>query len=179
MSLGRLRRNTQLSNLPAPALCEGLRLRTIEQLSVGYKVKEVNKMTTFWEKYKAEVKKNITQEFGDSPLTVEPPVDKYAGLSFEQRYELQKKNSVSTFLLTLFFGAVGLHKFYLKDGAAGSVYLLFWFLGWLTLGLSWIPLAVIVLIDLFNADGATSNFNTNLMRDIQITLAAEKAKEVK
>ena len=64
-------------------------------------------------------------------------------------YDANKKSQGVSYLLCIFLGGVGAHRFYLGHTGTGVVQLVLWLLGWVTLFVAWIPLGIWVLIDLF------------------------------
>lgn len=60
-----------------------------------------------------------------------------------------RKSTGVTYLLLIFLGGIGVHKFYLGKTIMGLIYIGFFILGLITAGLGFIVLAVALLIDLF------------------------------
>ena len=64
-------------------------------------------------------------------------------------YDANRKSTGVAYLLCIFLGGLGIHRFYLGRSGSGAVQLILWFLGWVTLFMAWVPLGIWVLIDLF------------------------------
>lgn len=70
-----------------------------------------------------------------------------------------RRHVASAYALWLFFGALGVHRFYLGRTFSGVVYLLLFVLSPLTLFLSLPVLALCLLVDLFAIPGMTRGAN--------------------
>lgn len=80
----------------------------------------------------------------------------------EAKVNNAKKSTGTTWLLYIFLGGLGAHRFYLgKLGTAWAQVILF-ILGILTLGLMFIPLAIWLFVDLFLISGMIRD-HTNLV----------------
>jgi len=82
-------------------------------------------------------------------------------------YDARKKSGVVAFLLWLFLGGVGAHRFYLGRTSSGVAQLLLFILGWLTVSayigvFLLVPLYVWVLIDAFQISGIVREHNCQL-----------------
>lgn len=66
----------------------------------------------------------------------------------EAKVNNSKKSTGTAYLLLLFLGSLGAHRFYMGKIGTGWTQLILFFLGILTLGLLWIPLGIWLLIDL-------------------------------
>lgn len=81
----------------------------------------------------------------------------------QMMYDANKKSTGAAYLLCIFLGGIGAHRFYLGHTASAVGQLVLWFLGWVTVFLAWIPLGVWVIVDLFLIPG--------MVRDKNMTLA--------
>lgn len=102
-------------------------------------------------------------------------------LTTEQRILLNSeidrrgKNMVVAYLLLLFMGTLGIHRFYLGQTGTGiaqlSLTIVGWFTVWIIIGI--IPLAIVgvwVIIDLFLVPGIVEKENRKLEIEIRRTL---------
>lgn len=80
----------------------------------------------------------------------------------QMMYDANKKSQGVAYLLCLFFGGVGAHRFYLGRTGSAVGQLVLWFLGWVTFFVAWIPLGIWVLIDLFLIPGIAREKNMEL-----------------
>ncbi|MEY4951848.1 MAG: hypothetical protein RL299_272 [Pseudomonadota bacterium] len=80
----------------------------------------------------------------------------------QMMYDANKKSQGVAYLLCIFFGGLGAHRFYLGSTGAGAGQLILWFLGWVTFFIAWIPLGIWVLIDLFLIPGIAREYNMKL-----------------
>ena len=77
-------------------------------------------------------------------------------------YDANKKSQGVAYLLCIFLGGLGAHRFYLGSTGTGAVQLALWVLGWMTGFIAWIPLVIWVLIDLFLIPGIARDYNMKL-----------------
>lgn len=92
-------------------------------------------------------------------------VDERAALASaraQMMYDANRKSAGVAYLLCLFFGGFGAHRFYLGSKLGGAVQLGLWVAGWVTLFLAWIPLGIWVLVDLFLIPGMARDRNMEL-----------------
>jgi TM2 domain-containing membrane protein YozV len=66
---------------------------------------------------------------------------------------MNKNNKISAGLLALFIGTLGIHWFYLNETSKGVTYLLLTILGWLTFGLFFGAIIILVISILCLIDG--------------------------
>ena len=64
-------------------------------------------------------------------------------------YDANRKSTGVAYLLCIFLGGLGIHRFYLGRGGTGAAQLILWVLGWVTFFVAWIPLGVWLIVDLF------------------------------
>lgn len=77
-------------------------------------------------------------------------------------YDANKKSAGVAYLLCLFLGGFGAHRFYLGRTASAVGQLLLGVFGWITLFLTWIPLGIWLLIDLFLIPGIVRKGNMKI-----------------
>lgn len=77
-------------------------------------------------------------------------------------YDANKKSTGAAYLLCLFLGGFGAHRFYLGYPGTAITQLLLLLLGWLPLGLGWLVLGVWLLVDLFLIPGMVREKNMAL-----------------
>lgn len=77
-------------------------------------------------------------------------------------YDANKKSQGVAYLLCIFFGGLGAHRFYLGRTGTGAAQLVLWLLGWITLFVAWIPLGIWVIVDLFLIPGIARQKNMEL-----------------
>ncbi len=80
----------------------------------------------------------------------------------QMMYDANKKSQGVAYLLCIFLGGFGAHRFYLGSTGAGAVQLILWVLGWLTFFVAWIPLGIWIFIDLFLIPGIAREQNMRL-----------------
>ena len=68
-------------------------------------------------------------------------------------YDANRKSAGVAYLLCIFLGGFGAHRFYLGRTPSAIGQLVLWVLGWLTFLLTWIPLGIWLFIDLFLIPG--------------------------
>ena len=71
----------------------------------------------------------------------------------QMMYDANRKSTGVAYLLVIFLGGLGAHRFYLGHPGTAAVQLVLWVLGWPTAGLFWVPLGIWILIDLFLIPG--------------------------
>lgn len=86
------------------------------------------------------------------------PLDTHQQILIEQRVTNDAKSPVIAYLLLLFLGGFGAHRFYLGKTGTAVAMLLLWIFGWLTfvLGIGLIALAAVgiwAFVDLFLVPG--------------------------
>ena len=77
-------------------------------------------------------------------------------------YDANRKSTGVAYLLCIFFGSFGVHRFYLGHTGTGAVQLILWVAGWVTLFLAWIPLGIWIFVDLFLIPGMARDQNMQL-----------------
>lgn len=77
----------------------------------------------------------------------------------QMMYDANKKSQGTAYLLCIFLGGLGAHRFYLGKTGTGVGQLALWVLGWLTFFITWIPLGIWVLVDLFLIPGIVREAN--------------------
>ncbi|MCA0977357.1 TM2 domain-containing protein [Qipengyuania flava] len=77
----------------------------------------------------------------------------------QMMYDANRKSTGVAYLLAIFLGGLGAHRFYLGYPGTAAVQLVLWVLGWPTAGLFWIPLGIWILIDLFLIPGMARQKN--------------------
>lgn len=82
-----------------------------------------------------------------------------AGARAQMIYDANKKSAGVSYLLCLFFGGFGTHRFYLGYTGSAVDQLVLWFLSWATLFLAWIPLGIWLIVDLFLIHGMVRQKN--------------------
>ncbi|WP_114390415.1 TM2 domain-containing protein [Notoacmeibacter marinus] len=75
------------------------------------------------------------------------------------RYDANRRSTGVAYLLWAFLGALGVHRFYLKSNIIGAVILISTLLSFVTVGLTFIITAIILLIDLFMIPSLTRKRN--------------------
>jgi TM2 domain-containing membrane protein YozV len=71
----------------------------------------------------------------------------------QMMYDANKKSSGTAYLLCIFLGGLGAHRFYLGKTGSAVAQLALWLLGWVTFFIAWIPLGIWVLVDLILIPG--------------------------
>ena len=77
-------------------------------------------------------------------------------------FEANKKSVGAAYLLWIFLGSFGAHRFYLNQTGTGVAQLLLLLLGWLPLLLGWVVLGVWLLVDLFLIPRMAADHNMDL-----------------
>lgn len=85
-----------------------------------------------------------------------------AGARAQMIYDANKKSAGVSYLLCLFLGGFGAHRFYLGHTGTAVGQLVLWILGWLTFFLTWLPLGVWLIVDLFLIPGMVRNKNMSI-----------------
>ncbi len=80
----------------------------------------------------------------------------------QMMYDANRKSPGVAYLLCIFFGGFGAHRFYLGSKLGGGLQLGLWLLGWVTLFIAWIPLGIWIIIDLFLIPGIAREKNMAL-----------------
>ena len=78
-------------------------------------------------------------------------------------FEAQKKSTGAAYLLWLFLGGFGAHRFYLGQTGTAVAQLLLLLLGWIPFGIGWGVLGLWLLVDLFLIPGIISRQNMELI----------------
>ena len=78
-------------------------------------------------------------------------------------FEAQKKSTGAAYLLWLFLGGFGAHRFYLGQTGTAVAQLLLLLLGWIPFGIGWIVLGLWLFVDLFLIPGIISQRNMELI----------------
>ncbi len=91
--------------------------------------------------------------FPDAGSYLRPPVSAPADYGYPRpgmmsTYAGPPKSKVTTLLLAIFLGGLGVHRFYLGHTAMGIGMLALFGLGFLSCGLAWIPLGIWSLVDI-------------------------------
>lgn len=87
------------------------------------------------------------------------------------RYDANKKSMLVAYLLALFVGTLGIHRFYLGEKNTAIAQLVMTVVGWLTIliVIGAIPLIIVgiwVLVDLFLIPGLVAKQNNRLIADL-------------
>ncbi|MEF2073206.1 TM2 domain-containing protein [Consotaella aegiceratis] len=90
-----------------------------------------------------------------TPVQGGPSADARALLA----YEANKKSTGAAYLLWFFLGGLGGHRFYMGRVGSGIGMAALCLLGFVTLGITFIPLAIWVIIDAFLLAGMVRNHN--------------------
>ena len=85
--------------------------------------------------------------------------DRLASARAHMMYDANKKSAGVAYLLCIFLGGFGAHRFYLGYSGTGAVQLVLWLLGWVTVFIAWIPLGIWIIIDLFLIPGMAREKN--------------------
>jgi TM2 domain-containing membrane protein YozV len=80
----------------------------------------------------------------------------------QMMYDANKKSQGVAYLLCIFLGGFGAHRFYLGSTGPAVIQLTLWLLGWITFFVPWIPLVIWILIDLFLIPGLARDYNMKL-----------------
>jgi TM2 domain-containing membrane protein YozV len=80
----------------------------------------------------------------------------------QMMYDANKKSAGVSFLLLIFLGGFGAHRFYLGHTGSAIGQLLLWILGWVTVFIAWIPLGIWLIVDLFLVSGMVRQKNMEL-----------------
>tara|TARA_Y100001001_G_C7839467_1_gene250082 strand:+ start:149 stop:448 length:300 start_codon:yes stop_codon:yes gene_type:complete len=88
--------------------------------------------------------------------------DTLANARAHMMYDANRKSTGVAYLLCIFLGGFGAHRFYLGRTGTGAVQLVLWLLGWATLFIAWIPLGIWIIVDLFLIPGMARNENMSL-----------------
>jgi TM2 domain-containing membrane protein YozV len=88
--------------------------------------------------------------------------DRLASVRAQMMYDANRKSTGVAYLLLIFLGAFGAHRFYLGRNGSGVGQLVLWLLGWATLFITWIPLCIWLFVDLFLVPGMVRDHNMNL-----------------
>ena len=75
--------------------------------------------------------------------------DRLASARANMIYDANKKSAGVSYLLCIFLGGFGAHRFYLGTTGAAIGQLALGLLGWVTLFITWIPLGIWLIVDLF------------------------------
>lgn len=77
----------------------------------------------------------------------------------QMMYDANRKSAGAAYLLCLFLGGFGAHRFYLGCTGSAVVQLLLGLLGWLPFFLGWFALGIWLIIDLFLIPGIVRDKN--------------------
>tara|TARA_Y100000815_G_scaffold31107_1_gene25897 strand:- start:3066 stop:3404 length:339 start_codon:yes stop_codon:yes gene_type:complete len=80
-------------------------------------------------------------------------------LRTQLQYDAQKKSVAAAYILWLFLGTFGAHRFYLGRVTSGAIQLALLMLGWIPFFLGWFVLGVWWLVDAFLIPGQTEQRN--------------------
>lgn len=103
------------------------------------------------------------------------------GLTNEERMlvnseiQVKGKSTLTSYLLLIFLGSLGIHRFYLGETITGAIQLTLNVLGWLTflffIGfLFWFVLGVWIFVDLFLIPGLIEKNNRKIEQDVIASL---------
>lgn len=81
----------------------------------------------------------------------------------QMMYDANKKSAGAAYLLLLFLGWFGAHRFYLGCTGTAVVQLLLGLLGWLPLFLGWLALGIWLIVDLFLIPGIVRDKNMSIV----------------
>lgn len=83
-------------------------------------------------------------------------------LRTQLEFEANKKSAGVGYLLWIFLGSFGAHRFYLGETVTGIVQLCLLLLGWIPLFIGWIVLGIWLFVDLFLIPGIAARRNMEL-----------------
>ena len=80
----------------------------------------------------------------------------------QMMYDANKKSVGVAYLLFIFFGGLGAHRFYLGQTGSAVVQLILGVLGLVTFFITWIPLSIWLIVDLFLIPGIAREYNMKM-----------------
>lgn len=80
----------------------------------------------------------------------------------QMMYDANRKSTGVAYLLCIFLGGFGAHRFYLGQTGTGVAQLILGLLGWVTFFFTWIPLGIWLIVDLFLIPGIARGENMAL-----------------
>ncbi len=80
----------------------------------------------------------------------------------QMMYDANKKSTGVAYLLWIFLGGFGAHRFYLGETGTAVAQLLLLLFGWLPLFIGWFVLGIWLLVDLFLIPGIARDKNMRL-----------------
>lgn len=95
-------------------------------------------------------------------------------------FQSAKKSMGVAYLLWIFLGSFGAHRFYLGRTGSGAFQLVLGVLGWFTIWFAvglifWIPLGIWLLVDLFLIPGIADEHNSRLMQRLNAGVSRKPA----
>lgn len=111
-------------------------------------------------------------------------LDTQQQLLIEQRVANDGKSALVAYLLLIFLGVFGAHRFYLGKTGSGILMLVMWLLGWATvvIFIGLIPLVIVgiwVLVDVFLIPGmiteSTKRMRNDLRQELSVMAGAKAA----
>ena len=91
-----------------------------------------------------------------------PESDRLMQARAHMMYDANRKSAGVAYLLLLFLGGFGAHRFYMGATGTGILQLLLLLLGWMPLFLGWAVLGIWLIVDLFLIPGMITNHNMRL-----------------
>ena len=80
----------------------------------------------------------------------------------QMMYDANKKSQGVAYLLLIFLGAFGAHRFYLGRVGSGIGQLVLGLLGFVTFAIAWTPLVIWLIVDLFLIPDIARNYNMRI-----------------
>ena len=96
-------------------------------------------------------------------------------LRTQLQYDAQKKSIAAAYILWLFLGTFGAHRFYLGHIGSGAIQLTLLLLGWVPFFLGWFILGIWWLIDAFLIPAQTERRNLETLERLGSTFPAVPA----
>ena len=90
-------------------------------------------------------------------------------LRTQLQYDAQKKSVAAAYILWLFLGTFGAHRFYLGRVTSGAIQLALLMLGWIPFFLGWFVLGVWWLVDAFLIPGLAERRNLQTLEQLSDT----------
>ena len=106
----------------------------------------------------------------DNITRLENLTDKQVSI-FNGEIERNKKSTATAYLLLIFLGAIGAHKFYLKKPVWGVLYLIFCIIGWLTIAIGigafiLTILGIALLVDIFKIPNQIKKHEDEIIKEL-------------
>lgn len=89
--------------------------------------------------------------------------DRLTAARAQMMYDANRKSAGVSYLLCIFLGGFGAHRFYLGFTGSAVGQLLLGILGWVTLFVTWIPLGIWLIVDLFLIPGMVRDQNMKIV----------------